>query len=227
MQGLPTPITKQSRLGHFLEYAPEGTIYWNFDTFGEPIETKWNKGCYNVSKNKVHRCMESAFGYSQAIDPTTYDKPYIEKSNLQAKHDGKILTVNQEPRAGYVYEHFIDTRKDGHYTEFRLFIFNGVKFVMLKKKPANDLFGWKAVETMYFDVHDIFDNETIKRINKFCEVFGLDLGEIDALLSDKLYLIDVNNMAGGTDDNGIFRICINKDYDFLFNLYAKHLSELR
>lgn len=217
MKGVPSEITKQSRLGHFLDYAPKGTIYWNFETFGEQIETKWNAGCCDVSKEKVHKCMEKAFGYSQKINPENYIGTYVEKSNLQAKHDGKLLGKPKKSEEGKVYEKYLNTGDVGHYTEWRLFYFQGVKFALLKYKPINDRFGFKADYTVYFEPLQGFTEEEVSNIDKFCQLFGVDLCELDIMKDQKgnPYIIDVNNMAGGTDDNKIFRICQNKSYDYL------------
>ena len=229
MQGKPTEITKQSRLGHFLEYAPEGEIYWNFPTFGPKLETKWNKGCFDVSKSRVNEVHKHAFWYSAEVDSLTFQGKFIEKSNLQAKHDGIILTENKEPLEGKVYERFIDSSKGEFYYEYRVFVFNEVRFVMEKKKPIGDLFGWKAVETRFVEIEEVFNIDEVRNINKFCDIFDVQLCELDVLRDNydgKIYILDVNNMAGGTDDHGIFRACINKPFQELFDLYAYNLSKL-
>jgi hypothetical protein len=226
MIGAPCEITKQSRLGHFLDYAPEGSIYWNFDTFGQPINTKWNKGCYDVSKEKVQNCMFAAFGYSQKVNPISYRLPYVDKSNLQAKHDGFIRAKPVTPKPNRVYEMMLDTKKGNYYLEHRVFVFNEARFVIEKKKPVNDRFGWKSEETKYYEVTDVFTPVQIECINRFCECFDVQLCELDVMITDRPYIIDVNNMAGGTDDFGIFRICNNKDFEWLYNRYADCLSNM-
>ena len=50
-----------------------------------------NFGCQDVSKTTVAEAFARAAGYTLRVDPTTYEGRMVEKSELNAAHDGRVL----------------------------------------------------------------------------------------------------------------------------------------
>ena len=50
-----------------------------------------NFRCHDVSKSKVAAAFETAAGYNLSVDPTTFTGRMVEKSELNAAHDGRVL----------------------------------------------------------------------------------------------------------------------------------------
>lgn len=211
MRFMPDPITPSSRLWKHRMLLPKGkSIYWSYKTFGKAVETDYNAGCNDVSKRRVQDVMKIALGYSQRIDPLSYKKPFVEKSNLQFRHDGVIHRKPTRPKKNKVYEIFMDNSIEYRYFHCR----TGKDFYVVKYRKAGDF-------SLAFDGGHVV-NEEIDDLKRFCKVFGMDFGELDVLVHmGKLYVIDVNNMPG----NGQLFNKIS-DGDLARELYIEQIKSL-
>jgi hypothetical protein len=160
-----------------------------------------NGRCTNISKKYVDEVFTEVFGYSMTIDPTVYPGAYVQKSDINALHDGTVLSYPTEPKDGYVYQLLINNSVDQETVEdLRLLIVDGtIPFVTRRFKSIDDRFdittGAKLAET-----NDVLSQEEIRKVIQFCTTIGLEYGEIDALRdrdTGLLYLIDVNNTPAG------------------------------
>jgi hypothetical protein len=133
------------------------------------------------------------------------------------KRDPKIETplhgqINHE----WTYQRLIDNsfliRSQKWYRDYRTpFANGGIPLVWYKdKNTANrfePLYGKKhplhhtldMKVSVEYNVDKVFSKDEQQRIKKFCEYFGADFCDLDIMRdkNDKLYIVDVNNIAAG------------------------------
>lgn len=172
----------------------ETGVYWNHETCSDPDLAKMcgaNRGCFDVSKTNVSRIWERVSGRPFLIDPSNHVGIAVEKSELQYKHDGRLVRCPNVAQKGKVYQRFINPKP---FIEHRVFYHWGVDFVINKLKK--NMWGW-AGEVSFHEPSEVFSKEEIRQIDDFCTIFGLDFGELDVLRDETgIYVIDVNNIAG-------------------------------
>lgn len=218
MEFKPDQLTPACRLWQFREYLPENkSMYWLYETKGEPVETTYNKGCHDVTKSRVHEVHQKALGYSAKVDPRTCAVPFLEKPERQCMHH--LITIqhqNCEPREGFVYERLLDNR-----IEYRVFYCHtGDSFYIRKERDLNDFNNYKVAYIMWMD------SKMQDLCNRFCNEYGIDFAELDILIDDYgwFYITDVNNVAG----MGMTREKFKKpsDFDRLNELYIEQIKSL-
>ena len=69
-----------------------------------------NFGARDVSKSNVARACAAAFNHPLAVDPRTHIGPAVEKSEINAAHDGRIVQCPTQPLPGRVYQRVVDNR---------------------------------------------------------------------------------------------------------------------
>ncbi len=163
-----------------------------------------NINCNDISKSNVDQIFQSVFGYGVAIDPLSYIGECVVKSELNAQHDGKVVScpiTAVEP--GVVYNKIVDNQVENDMVlDLRFPIFkNVIPHVYLKYRPLGRRF---ANINMKVDlvqcVDDVFSANEVSLLMKFCEKIGLDYGELDVLRDKKdgrIYVVDVNNTPYG------------------------------
>lgn len=162
-----------------------------------------NKGCLDISKEMVDQVFSDVFQYSSLVDPLSYNGKYIQKSNLNATHDGIILDKPiRNTKEGYVYQRLINNAYDNNTTvEMRVPVMKShIPFVYYKYKPINDRFGCKLIKAERVDTHKALSTEEQDKIVLFCKKMMLDFGELDILRdkdSQKIYITDANNNPTG------------------------------
>jgi len=192
-------------------------IYWNNQTISSPdkiiknIAQKMrviNIGCFNVLKSNVDKIWQQVSGYNIKINPAKFNYKYVRKSQLQyrshtgEKHDGIIFDFKQKRDPKYVYQRLIDTslgsKKFRRYRTLRLPIFND-NIPCLIIKESIDRFKEVKTRISICDPLDYFSFNELLLIRKFRKKFGVDYGELDILRdknTNRIYVIDVNNLAG-------------------------------
>ncbi len=192
-------------------------VYWDDTTYRKPdkkmsMMTKQNevinKNCTDISKSKVEKVFHKVFGYSYSIECTSHHGKMVKKSEINASHDGTIITGPVRPEKGYIYQKLINNSIDNELVaDMRVPVINGmIPFIFLKYKPRKNRFAHyrktrhkrKAVER--YQAHELLSEEEIKKTISFCEKIGLDYGEVDILRDNdnkKIYIIDVNNTPNG------------------------------
>jgi len=168
-----------------------------------------NLKCLDISKRHVDQVFHEVFRYSSLIDPFTFEGECVEKSNLNGKHDGRIVRCPlTEMKEDCVYQKLINNRHDDEFVvDMRVPIFKKIiPFVYLKYKPVNNRFSL-SVKGTHEELKNILSPEEVEKILQFCERIGFDCGELDILrdqTDNRIYIVDANNtpmlhFAGFTD----------------------------
>ncbi len=163
-----------------------------------------NLNCQDISKSLVNQLFQEAFGYSIAIDPLTYTNKCVVKSNLNAQHDGKIISCPiSKTESGLVYQKLINNEiEDSKVLDYRVPVFKKeIPFVYLyikKNRTVTQRFqGYTSVVSVQVvETNKVFEQEEISKILCFCQKLGLDYGELDILrdnIDQQLYIVDANN----------------------------------
>lgn len=202
------------RLGYFLTNKPHPrarlAIYWEYQTFRQefaplesfadahriPVINRWSR---DISKLYVDQAFQAVFGYSTQIDPTTFQGRYVEKSDINAKHDGRVLDQPLAKReADKIYQILIDNAVEGDMVkDFRVPLYGGeIPFVFVKYRSIGERFKNSTIKTELYPAEELFSAEEIVAIKAFAARIQLDHGELD-VLRDKhtqlIYIVDVNN----------------------------------
>ena len=163
-----------------------------------------NLHCQDVSKSLTNQLFYEAFGYSIAVNPLTYTGKCVVKSNLNAQHDGKIISCPIERiESGVVYQKLVENDiKKGIVLDYRVPIFKQkipLVYIYIKenKTETQRFFGYPSlISVRVAETQEIFNKNEISKILCFCQKLGLDYGELDVLRdrTDKqIYIVDANN----------------------------------
>ena len=185
-------------------------VYWEYKTFRDefvPLE-KWSKThgipvlnlkSRDISKYYVDEVFNKIFGYSTRIDPLKYKGPIVAKSDINAKHDGRILEAplnTDDLKSDTIYQKLINNSSGDMVKDYRVPVYNSeIPFVYLKYRPKDIRFTNATYKTVKVETSEVFTEEEIKKISEFSAEMFLDHGELDILRDkdDKIYIVDVNN----------------------------------
>ncbi len=162
-----------------------------------------NFACTDVSKTAVARASEIAFGRPLAVDPSPHVGPAVEKSEINAAHDGRIVQCPTPPQPGRVYQRVIDNRGfDPDLVEdLRTCTVGGkAACVFIKRRPVTKRFLNTNSEVLLRAPEEIFSPEELSQIAAFTQALGLDWGGVDVLrdrADGKLYIVDANKTDMG------------------------------
>jgi len=215
----PHLIFKQCAvLGYLLTTDPEHThdvaFKWKGATFFDSTELEAipeeshaiiNARSTDISKHRVAAVFEAVFGYALEVDPTSYVGPMVEKSDLNAHHDGRIVEGPLPPGAakpGTVYQRLIDTRTpDGeHVVDHRIPLYGGrVPLVYVKRRDVRTRFSNWNKQVQIHRPESVMSPDELSRLGRFAEVMGIDYGELDVLRDrdGRIYIVDANNTPAG------------------------------
>ncbi|MBE0661298.1 MAG: hypothetical protein IH597_02425 [Bacteroidales bacterium] len=193
------------------------TIYWedvtirNRNAVIEKIsksEKVINIKSLDISKSTVDKYFTEVFGYSSLVDPANYSGLMVQKSEINASHDGKIVQGPVHRKQGYVYQKLINNQFDSNFVaDIRIPFINGaIPMVFIKYKTISSRFGvfrkWhhKLKNVEVHPPESSLSSEEILKLKEFCHRFKLDYGELDVLRDrddGKIYIVDVNNTPTG------------------------------
>lgn len=162
-----------------------------------------NFNCADISKSTVAAAFERAFGYPLMIDPARYAGPAVEKSEINAAHDGRIVHCPTQALPGRCYQRVIDNRAfDLDLVEdLRTSTLNGKPIcVFIKRRPVSKRFQNTNVHVEMRMPEDVFSPEEIAQISAFTREIGLDWGGVDVLRDrndGRLYIVDANKTDMG------------------------------
>jgi hypothetical protein len=168
-----------------------------------------NGRCIDISKMNVEHVFEEVFGYSLAVDPTSYHGPVVEKSDENATHDGRILTAPFEALVpGKVYEILVDNsvNKDQVLDYRACIIGHTIPLVYKKFRPRALRFTNTNTEITWIYPEQAFVDEEIELILQFSRRIGLDVGELDILRdvnNGRIYIVDANKTPHSPNDKFI------------------------
>jgi hypothetical protein len=152
----------------------------------------------DISKTRVDTVMRDIFGYGLGVDPLTTGGPVLEKSDLNAFHDGRILEGPLATAApGRVYQRVVRGRRTGDVVEeIRVpVIGHRVPFVYLKDKRADDPLALSIRGTIV-EPSSVLAPAEIDTLLRFSHALGIDFGELDAMRDNadgRIYVFDANN----------------------------------
>lgn len=170
-----------------------------------------NLGGIDVRKSRVDAIFFGVFAWRSIIQyPDSHWGTMVEKSENQCAHDGQIIRGPiSNKKSGKIYQMLIDNRVDnGKLEEMRFSFIKGKCIYAWKKfRPGSDMFGQKCRCVLFRHPLDIVDRIEMKNLELFVLNFDTPYCEIDVLRhSDgKIYVIDVNNVAGTLYSSGLSR----------------------
>ena len=91
--GLPVRFTSSPELADIELYFYDKTNS-NYQVSENPKKIVINKNCTDISKSNVDKVFLEIFGYSLSLDPKNFHGSILEKSEQNAKHDGKIINLS-------------------------------------------------------------------------------------------------------------------------------------
>ncbi len=198
-----------------------------------------NAKCLNIGKDHVEEIFEEVFGYPLSIDPLSFRGPAVQKSKINAMHDGKVIHCPIEKREdGCVYQKVVNNEFDEkHVYDFRVLIFEDkIPFVYYYYHLKNNRFDTYAWAEVVKHIDEVFTADEIKKMLIFCQKMGLQYGELDVLRDKddkKIYIVDVNNTPSGPRINrmslGDFSFAIiqmAKTFDDVFIKFSKKLLSI-
>ncbi len=163
-----------------------------------------NFGCRDVSKTNVARACASAFGAPLAVDPLSFTGAAVEKSEINAAHDGHIVQCPVTPAPGRVYQRVVDNRMSsdlGLVEDLRTCTVGGMPVcVFLKRRPVTKRFLNTNTEVLLRRPDEVFSTAELQQISAFTRQIGLDWGGVDVLRDRNdghLYIVDANKTDMG------------------------------
>lgn len=162
-----------------------------------------NFGCTDVSKSNVSRACAAAFGYPLGIDPATHHGPAVEKSEINAAHDGRIVQCPTPALPGRVYQRVIDNRglDPDLVDDLRTCTVGGkAACVFIKRRPVTKRFLNTNTEVSLRAPEEVFTPAELEQISAFTREIGLDWGGVDVLrdrADGRLYIVDANKTDMG------------------------------
>jgi len=202
-------------LGYRVTTEPEGdfdiAVRWHDTTFSldDPLlpglaspQRVLNRSCRDISKTRVSRIFGEVFGYDLTVAPRTHTGKAVRKSDLNARHDGKIIDCPCGEESGYVYQRLINNQGgDGLIQDIRVPVLgNRIPFVYLKYRPVGKRFSNANSRVDVASTADLLSRDETDRILRFCAKIGLDYGELDVLRDrddGRLFIVDVNPTPWG------------------------------
>jgi hypothetical protein len=162
-----------------------------------------NFNCHDVSKTNASRASAAAFGRQLAVDPTTHVGPAVEKSEINAAHDGRVVQCPTKAVPGRVYQRVIDNRMAADPSlveDLRTCTVGGKPVVVfLKRRHVTKRFLNTNAEVVLRTPEEVFSPAEIAQIGAFTREIGLDWGGVD-VLRDKdgsLCIVDANKTDMG------------------------------
>jgi hypothetical protein len=162
-----------------------------------------NFSCTDVSKSKVAHASAVAFGHALAVDPATHIGPAVEKSEINAAHDGRIVQCPTQPLPGRTYQRVIDNRGlDPNLVEdLRTCTVGGKPVcVFIKRREVTKRFLNTNVDVTLKTPEEVFSADERERIGAFTRELGLEWGGVDVLrdkADGRLYIVDANKTDMG------------------------------
>jgi len=154
----------------------------------------------DISKTHVAKVFQDIFGYGVDVDPLTHQGKAVQKSDVNATHDGQVVDCPLRPediRPGSVYQKLIDSRHDGpHSEDLRMAYVSGeIPVVFHKYKLIEKRFGTDYDHVDVWSADQAFSKEEQIQLIDFCEAMGLDFGAVDVMRDKhdgRIYVVDVN-----------------------------------
>ena len=198
---------------------PLARIWHNNVTWEEREHAGYLNGrCTDISKRHVDRVLGDVFGFSTAIDPTTFRGQAVMKPDENCSGVGVLIELPVKPEdvsPDHIYQRLVDnTIGNGLVREYRVTVLLGVITDVVRQDRLEEgrLIGRGAGGTrgaQNMRAEEAFSADDIARILKFCDRIGLDFGELDILpdrAEGRLYILDANKTPTTMVKGEAFRI---------------------
>jgi hypothetical protein len=187
--------------------ATEPTIAWDTGTwFAERARRRLpaaaiNGRCLDISKSRVDREWAAAAGYSITVDPLAFDGALVVKSELNGRHDGRIVRGPLPSRRDdRVYQRFVDSVEGDLLIELRTTVIGSeIPIVLRRGRPVTRWFEDTTV-SVPMTPSDVFSAAELAHLRLFSTNIGMDYGELDVLRdknSGRIYVVDANRTPYG------------------------------
>jgi hypothetical protein len=161
-----------------------------------------NFNCRDISKSNISRAFERVAGYALAVEPSTWKGPIVDKSEVNAAHDGRVVHGPIERVSGRSYQKLIDNEIAGGLVEdLRTCTVAGEAVIVFRKRrPLARRFANENVSVDWVRPEDVFSPAEIDLIRRFCSEIKLDWGGVDVLRNKqdgRIYIVDANKTDMG------------------------------
>jgi hypothetical protein len=160
-----------------------------------------NDQAYDISKHFIDSIHEKVFEYSTLIDPITYTGKGVEKSNLNAKHDGKIIQFPLDKiEVDKIYQIIIDNSEDELYVDYRVCLVKSEIPIIYKKYKTEENRFTNNILKAELALKECIPIAIQEKIIEFCKAAGCNFCELDVLkdnLTNLWYVIDINKTPYG------------------------------
>lgn len=168
----------------------------------DPDARTVNFHCADISKTRVSEAFEAVAGYSLAVDPESYDRPMVDKSEINAAHDGRVIAGPIPREEGRAYQRLIDnTVAGGMVEDLRTCTVGGEPvLVFIKRRPIARRFLNENTEVLLAHPRDLFTEDELDVIRRFTREIHLDWGGVDVLrdaADGRIYIVDANKTDMG------------------------------
>lgn len=164
-------------------------------TLAEPTPNAINGLCTDISKTRIASAFEEVFGYSLKVDPNRHSGLMVEKSELNAVHDARVVEGPIAARDGFVYQRLVDNSVDGDLVEDLrpCVVGDTIAFVYRKRRSVTQRFANVNVAIDVAGVADVFSPDEAGNLIQLAKTIHLDVGELDVLrdnASGLIYVVD-------------------------------------
>lgn len=161
-----------------------------------------NFTCRDISKTTVARAFERVAGYSLLVEPENYDGQIVDKSEVNAAHDGRVVQGPFPREAGRSYQKLINNEIEGGLVmDLRTCIVGGEPAIVFRKRrPLERRFLNENVEVDWVKPDDVYSPAEIDMLRRFASEIRLDWGGVDVLRNKddgRLYVVDANKTDMG------------------------------
>ncbi|MGE0596137.1 MAG: hypothetical protein AB7P07_07225 [Hyphomonadaceae bacterium] len=162
-----------------------------------------NFGCRDVSKTYIAQAFEDVFGYPLLVEPETHFGAAVNKSEINAAHDGHIVQCPVERQPNRCYQRVIDNRGADPtlVDDLRTATVGGrPAAVFIKRRPVTKRFQNTNVEVLLRTPEQVFTADELAKIAEYAQRIGLEWGGLDILRDrndGRLYIVDANKTDMG------------------------------
>lgn len=159
----------------------------------------------DVSKQRVQQAFATVFGYALAVDPLTHAGAMVEKSDENARHDGRVVEGPLEASAvdpAKVYQRLIrnESERDGCILDHRVPVHGGrIPLVYRKHRRVETRFKNQNEFVELATPDEAFSTAEQELLLRLADELAIDVGELDVLrdADRRLYVVDVANTPAG------------------------------
>ena len=194
-----------------------------------------NGRCTDVSKHHVQQVFRDVFGYDLAVDPTLFCGQMVEKSDENARHDGRVLRGPINPaavRPECVYQRLIDNSSPhpGFVVDHRVPVYGDrIPLVYLKHRPIEERFANENAFVELVEPESVMSRDEHSKLLAMAKALEIDFGELDVLRDrdGRLYVVDAAKTPGGPPNglpDDVAKIAVGRLAD-AFDLFVAGWTE--